>query len=368
MTRDSAGHQAGQVPRLSGARRWRVVRLSRPVVSLRLDLRTLAVMLAFGVVAAVALAASVALGEFPIGPGAVVRTLAGQGEPGHEFIVMDLRLPRAVVAFAVGAALGSAGTIFQGLTRNALAAPEIIGVAAGANLAAVVVIVVLPSTPIALLPVAAWGGALAATALVYRLAWRGGTSPIRLVLVGVGVTLIGHALVMAVVSSVDEIIHASQLVIFMAGSVYGTGWRELLALAPWLIVLVPLALGGARHLDALRLGDYTARGLGVHVERERLGLLVVAAALAGAAVAIAGPVGFVGLMAPHIARRLVGDAHAAVLPVAAMAGGTIVIAADTLARTLFAPVEIPVGVMTAIVGAPFFIVLLFRTASRAPGA
>ncbi|MQA86694.1 MAG: iron chelate uptake ABC transporter family permease subunit [Streptosporangiales bacterium] len=324
-------------------------------------------MLALGLVAAAALVASIALGEYPIGLREVVRALVGQGHPGHEFIVMDLRLPRAVVAFAVGAALGAAGAVFQGLTRNALAAPEIIGVAAGANLAAVIVIVVLPATPIALLPVAALAGALATTALVYRLAWHGGSSPIRLILVGVGVTLVGHALVMAVVSSVDEIIHASQLVIFMAGSVYGKGWHELIALAPWIIVLLPLALGGARHLDALRLGDHPARGLGVHVERQRLTLLAIAAALAGAAVSTAGPVGFVGLMAPHIARRLVGAAYAAALPVAAMAGGTIVIAADTLARTLFAPVEIPVGVMTAIVGAPFFITLLFRAASRTPG-
>ncbi|MPZ63090.1 MAG: iron chelate uptake ABC transporter family permease subunit [Propionibacteriales bacterium] len=341
--------------------------MARPEISFRIELHTLWVLLAFGLVATVALVVSVAVGEFPISPAEVVRTVVGRGEPQHAFIVMELRLPRAIVAFAVGAALGAAGVVFQGLTRNGLAAPEIIGVAAGANLAAVVVIVILPDTPLALLPVAAMAGALVATALVYRLAWRGGTSPVRLILVGIAMTMIGHALVMAVVSTIDEVIHASQLVIFMAGSVYGKGWPELTALAPWILVLLPLAVGWARHLDVLRLGDHPARGLGAHVERERFALMAIAAGLAGAAVAIAGPVGFVGLMAPHIARRLVGAAHAAVLPVAAMAGGTIVILADALARTLFAPVEIPVGVMTAIVGAPFFLVLLFRITSHTPG-
>lgn len=365
MNRPTAGQPTRPLKDASGAG-WRAVRVARPAISFRLDLRTLRVMLAFGLVALAALVGSVAVGEYPIGPGTVARSLVGRAGPGHEFIVTELRLPRAIVAFAVGAALGTAGAVFQGLTRNALAAPEIIGVAAGANLAAVLVIVVLPDTPVALLPVAALGGALAATTLVYRLAWRGGTSPIRLVLVGIGITLIGHALVTAVIGSVDEMVHASQLVIFMAGSVYGKGWTELAALAPWLVILIPLALVHARHLDVLRLGDHPARGLGVHVERERLALLAIAAALAGAAVATAGPVGFVGLMAPHIARRLVGTAHAAVLPVAATAGGTVVIMADTLARTLFAPAEIPVGVMTALAGAPFFVVLLFRSSTPGP--
>lgn len=341
--------------------RWHAVRLERPPLSLRLDLRAAATVAALAVVAFGALVVTVGVGEFAISPPDVLAALLGRGESRHEFIVIDLRLPRVLVAFAVGTALAVSGAILQGITRNPLAAPEIVGVTAGANVAAVIVIVALPDTPIAYLSVAALAGALAAAALVYALAWRGGSSPVRVVLVGIGVTAVGYAIVTGVISSVDEIIHASQLVVFTAGSVFGKGWTELATLGALLLVLLPPALAGARRLDALRLGDDVASGLGARVERDRLALLVLAAALAASAVATAGPVSFVGLMAPHIARRLVGAAHAAVMPVAAMAGGTIVIAADALARTLFAPVDIPVGVMTAIVGAPYFVYLLYRT-------
>jgi iron complex transport system permease protein len=341
--------------------RWHAIRLERPPLSLRLDARAIAVAVALALVAFAALVVSVGVGEFTIAPLDVVRALAGKGEGRHEFIVTDLRLPRALVAFLVGMALAVSGTILQGLTRNPLAAPEIIGVTAGANVAAVIVIVVLPDTPIAYLSLAAFAGAIATSALVYALAWSGGSPPVRVVLVGVGITAVGYAFVTAVISSVDEIIHASQLVVFTAGSVYGTGWKELATLGPVVLVLAVLAMASARHLDALRLGDEVASGLGARVARRRLGLLALGAGLAAAAVATAGPVSFVGLMAPHIGRRLVGAAHLAVVPVAAMAGGTIVIVADALARTMFAPVDIPVGVMTAVVGAPYFIYLLYRT-------
>lgn len=347
--------------------RWRPLRWERPPVALRLDLHALAVALALGVVALAALVLTLGIGEYSIAPRDVALTLLGQGSPREEFIVTGLRLPRALVAFAVGAALAVAGVIFQGLARNPLAAPEILGVTAGANVAAVIVIVALPATPIVLLGAAAFAGALAATALVYALAWRGGTSPTRLVLIGIGVTAVGHAVVTGVIGTVDELIYASQLVVATTGSAYGTGWPELTWLLAALAVLLPLALAGARHLDALRLGDPLARGLGARVERERLQLVLVGTGLAAAAVAVAGPVGFVGLMAPHIARRLVGGAHASLMPVAAMAGGTIVIVADALARTLFAPIDVPVGVMTAVVGAPYLIALLMRSAP-APGA
>jgi len=316
-------------------------------------------------VAAATFVVGLGLGEFPIGPLEVLTTLAGQGEGGGSFVVLELRLPRALVALLVGIALGVAGALFQSLTRNDLAAPEIIGVAAGANVAAVVVLVALPSLPVAALPLAAFAGALGAVALVYALAWRGGTAPARLLLVGISITLVGQAVVTAVISSVDELIYASQLVVFRAGSVYGKGMDEVLALAPWVGVLVPAALLSWRQLDVLGLGDEVARGLGVRVERLRLGLLAMGAALAGAAVAVAGPVSFVGLMAPHIARRLAGPGHRAHLPLCALAGGTIVLVADTLARTAFAPADIPVGIVTAVVGVPYFVWLLARSRGEA---
>jgi len=297
-------------------------------VSLRVDLYAVAVGGGVALVALAALVATLGLGEFPIAPGDVLLTLVGQGTGSQEFIVVGLRLPRALVALTVGVALGASGAILQALTRNPLAAPEIIGVTAGANVAAVVVIVFAPAIPLALLPPAAFAGALATCAVVYALSWRGGSAPIRLILVGIAITAVGYAVVTAVISTVDEIIHASQLVVFTAGSVFATGWSELAALAPWVAVLLPLALAATRHLDALGLGDEVARALGARVERARLALVTLAAGLAGAAVAVAGPVSFVGLMAPHIARRLVGSAHASVLPISALVGGTVVIVAD----------------------------------------
>lgn len=320
--------------------------------------RTIAVLAGSAGLSLAALILTVGLGEYPVAPGDVLLALLGHGDPSSSFVVTELRLPRALVAFGVGAGLAASGVILQGLTRNALAAPELVGVSAGANTAAIVTIVVLPDLPVAVLPVCAFAGALGASALVYALAWRGGSSPTRLLLVGVAITTLGYAVVLGVISSVDDLIHASQLVTFIAGTVYGRGWTELATLLPWLIVLLPLALLSARDLDSFALGDETAGALGLRIERDRLRLLAMAAALAGVAVSIAGPVGFVGLMAPHAARRLVRGSHAAILTTAVMLGGCLVLISDALARTAFAPVDIPVGVVTAIVGAPYLLWLL----------
>ncbi len=326
--------------------------------------RSATALVGLSLLAGLALVVSLGMGEFPIGPADVVRSLAGAGGPREAFVVMELRLPRALLAFAVGAALATSGALLQGLTRNPLAAPEIVGVSAGANAAAVLVIVALPSVPVTLLPLAAFAGGIVASVVVYALAWERGSAPSRLLLVGIGVTTVSYAIVIGVISTVDELVHASQLVTYMAGSVYGKGWAELRALAPWLLLLLPLCLAGARHLDALSLGDPVARGLGVSIERARLGLLCVGTALAASAVAIAGPVGFVGLTGPHIARRLAGASHATLLPVALVTGGTMTIVADAVARTAFAPVDIPVGVVTAVVGAPYLAWLLSRGGRR----
>ena len=320
--------------------------------------RTVGVICASALLSLVALVLTVGLGEFPVAPGDVVLALLGQGEASSSFVVTELRLPRALVAFGVGAGLAASGVILQGLTRNALAAPELVGVSAGAHAAAVIVIVVFPGLPVGFLPICAFAGALGSSALVYALAWRGGTSSSRLLLIGVAITTLAYSIVLGVISSLDDLIHASQLVTFMAGTVYGRGWPELAALAPWLALLLPLAFLAARDLDALVLGDETAGALGVRIERTRLWLVATAAGLAGVAVAVAGPVGFVGLMAPHAARRLVGGAHVAVLATAVMLGGCLVLVADAIARTAFAPIDIPVGVLTAIVGAPYLVWLL----------
>lgn len=322
--------------------------------------RTPLALVTTALVGLVAFVVTLGLGEVAVAPVDVVRALLGERGTDGAFVVTELRLPRALVACCVGAGLAAAGVVLQGLTRNALAAPELVGVSAGAHAAAVVVIVLLPSLSVSALPACAFAGALATSALVYALSWRRGTSGSRLLLVGIAVTTVGYAVVLGVISTVDELIHASQLVTFMAGSVYGRGWPELGAVAPWLAVLLPLVALSIRDLNALALGDPVARGLGVRVEAARLRLLVLAAGLAGSAVAVAGPVGFVGLMSPHIARRLVGGAHGPLLATSVLLGATIMLVADALARLAFAPIDIPVGVVTAIVGAPYLLWLLVR--------
>lgn len=331
-------------------------------VSLRLGVRAALVFVALGLVAFAGVVVNVGVGEYPIPPLDVVRALFGveSGDGNYGFIVNVLRLPRALVAVLVGAALAVAGAILQGLTRNDLAAPDIVGVNAGAGLAAVTLIVAFPSVSAAYLPPVAFLGASAVAVLLYLLSWRGSSSPTRLILIGVGLGAVATALTTFMITFGD-IYQVSQALVWLTGSVYGRSWEQIFTLLPWLVVFMPLALLRFRHLNALTLGDDVATGLGTRVELERGLLVLCSVALAASAVATAGTIGFVGLMAPHIARRLVGPAHGGLLPVCAMTGGAIVVLADLIGRTLFAPVEIPCGIVTAVVGAPFFIYLLFRT-------
>lgn len=304
---------------------------------------------------------SIGYGEYPISAPDVIKTLLGlnTSNPDYNFVIYTLRLPRVITAFLVGIALAIAGTILQGLTRNPLAAPEIVGIEAGAGLAAVALIVLFPSTPISLLPIAAFMGAFIAAVLVYWLSWNGGSSPIRLILVGVGIGAVASAFTSLMITF-GNIYDVSQALVWLAGSVYGRTWEHIQALLPWLMILVPLALLWARELNPLNLGDDVARGLGSAVEWQRGFLLLISVALSGASVATAGTIGFVGLMAPHLARQLVGTSHEGLVPTAALTGGLLVVAADLLGRSLFAPIELPCGIVTAAVGAPYFLYLLYR--------
>lgn len=334
-------------------------------LSLRVDLWALVVLGALGLAALAGLILNVGSGQYRIPPLDVVRTILGMetGKSEYDFIVNTLRLPRALVAVMVGSALGVSGAILQGLVRNPLAAPEIVGVSAGAGLAAVSLIVVLPSASIALLPPAAFGGAFIIAVLLYLLAWRGGSSPMRMILIGVGLSAIAQALI-TVMIVFGDIRQVSQALVWLTGSVYGSSWGHIWTFLPWLLLFLPLAFLSSRHLNALELGDEIATGLGSRVEWRRAVLLLSSVALAASAVATAGTIGFVGLMAPHIARRLVGPAHGGLLPTAAMVGGVLVVAADFVGSTAFAPVQIPAGIVTAALGAPFFLYLLYRERNK----
>ena len=340
---------------------WLVLRSKQVPLSIRVDRRVPAIVFVLAVISFAVLVLSVGYGEYPISPLSVIKTLLGfdTSNSDYGFVIYTLRLPRVITAFLVGMALAVAGTILQGLTRNPLAAPEIVGVVAGAGLAAVTLIVLFPAIPVSLLPIVAFAGALIAALLVYWLSWNGGSLPIRFILVGVGIEAIASAFTSLMITF-GNINDVSQALVWLAGSVYGRTWEHIQALLPWLIVLLPLALVSARELNTLNLGDEVARGLGSRVEWQRGLLLLISVALAGASVATAGTIGFVGLMAPHLARQLVGTSHESLIPTAALLGGLIVALADFLGRSLFAPIELPCGVVTAAVGAPYFLYLLYR--------
>lgn len=342
------------ITRQSPRRSARPTRSSMPVVLLGLVTVTLAVIVAH-----------VSYGEYPIAPLDVLRTVVGlpTANDDYGFIVNTLRLPRVLVAWLVGAAFALSGAILQTLTRNPLADPGIMGVSNGASLAVVSLIVLVPKISSWYLPLAAFAGASLIVLLIYILAWSGGHTPLRLILVGIGLGAITSAAT-TIMITFGEITQVTRALIWLVGSVYGRGWTEFWILFPLLAAIVPFGLLSARQLNALNLGNDVARGLGVAVDRRRTLLLLAAVALAAGAVATAGTIGFVGLIAPHMARRLVNPLHEYVLPVTMLLGGLIVPLADLVGRVLFTPIEIPCGVITAVIGAPFFLYLLYRRAAQ----
>ncbi len=342
---------------------WLVIRSD--AISFRIDRRVPLMLLCLTAVIVVAMVINVGRGEYPISPLDIIKTVLGldTGNPDHSFVINTLRLPRTLVAFMVGVALAISGTIFQGLTRNPLADPGIIGINAGASLAAVTVIVLFPSAPIYTLPLSAFVGALLMAVLIYSLAWNNGSSPILFILMGVGLSAIASAITSLMITF-GEIYNVSNALVWLAGSVYGRTWEQVFSFLPWLVIFIPMALTLARHLNALNLGDDVAKGLGTRVEWQRSLLVLVGVALAGAGVATAGMIGFVGLIAPHLGRQLVGTNHQGLIPTSALLGGFIVVAADLVGRTLFAPIEIPCGVVTAAIGAPYFLFLLIRNRKK----
>lgn len=310
----------------------------------------------------IALAGGLMFGAVPIGPGTLASVLAGGGDELARRVVLELRLPRLLVAGLVGAALAAGGVLLQGVVRNPLAAPEIVGTTSGASVAALGALLLLPDMPPALLPVAAFTGGVLAFAGVYAASWKRGLSPLRLALVGLGASAFLSAIVNTLVVAAG--LRVAQALTWLAGSTYARSWNELAPLVPWLAVLLPLAQLGAHRLDLLALGDDVPRTLGLRLERGRAALLALSVALTAAAVATVGTLSFVGLMAPHMARGLVGSAHRRRLPVAALLGALLVITADTVGRTAFAPRELPSGLLTAALGAPYFLLLLTRGTRR----
>ena len=340
------------------------VRLAAGPLSIRVRPLALTVSMALVAVVAVTIAVSVSVGDFPIPLAEVVPAILGFGNPDSDFIVRTLRLPRALTGALVGAAFGISGSIFQSLARNALASPDVIGITSGASTAAVAVIVWIGGSSIAI-STGALAGAFVTAGAIYALAYQRGVVGYRLVLVGIGVAAVLNALTSYLLTRA-QIFEAQRATIWLTGSLNGRSWDHVAPVAIALAALVPIAIALGRPLRLLEMGDDTARGLGVRVESSRRTLIAVAVALAAVATAAAGPVAFVALVAPQIARRLVPPGSATLVS-AALLAALLVLASDLVARRAFAPTELPVGVVTGIVGAPYLLWLLAR-ANRIGGA
>ncbi|MGE8078719.1 FecCD family ABC transporter permease [Peribacillus loiseleuriae] len=345
---------------------YRSFRILKGKVSFLIDKRATVVLTILLLLAAVIFLWSTGLGDMKISPLTVLKVLFGGGTDMEQLVIHDFRLPRIIVALMVGMSLAVAGGILQGMIRNPLASPDVLGITGGAAVAVVGFLAFFSDQNHALtvsikwMPLAAFAGAGIIALLVYFLAWKNGVSPIRLVLIGIGLSALMQALT-TLMMIVGPIYRASQANIWITGTVYGSNWANVVTLVPWTVTFLLIAFVMARNINVLELGDETATGVGGRVQRQRFLLLLISTALIGSSVAFAGGIGFVGLMAPHMARRLVGSAFGALLPVSAFIGGILVMLADLIGRTLFSPFEIPAGVFTAGIGAPYFIYLLFKT-------
>lgn len=327
-------------------------------ISGRTSARAVAVSAVLLAAVVVGLGWSVSVGDFPIPLGDVARELSGLGgSTDSDFIIRTLRLPRVLTGVLVGFAFGVSGQIFQRMVRNPLASPDILGLSSGAALGAVFSIVILGSGTISATGAALVGSACTVVA-IYLLAIKQGISSYRLVLVGIGITALLEAGVQYLLTRAS-LNDAQRATVWLTGSLNGRGWEFVRPLTLAVAVFVPIAVACTRHLRALELGDDTASALGVDLRRSKLGLTLSGAGLAAAATAAAGPVGFVALVAPQIARRLVGERAVGIIP-AGLVGAAVMVFADLLARRVFSPTELPVGVITAVVGAPYLLWLLAR--------
>ncbi|MDO3679469.1 FecCD family ABC transporter permease [Paenibacillus ehimensis] len=277
------------------------------------------------------------------------------GPPAHEKIVMNLRVPRVLVGMLTGACLAAAGALLQGVMKNPLADPGIIGVSAGGGLAAIMAMIVFPQLSY-LLPALAFLGALITSVVIYALAWNKGASPLKIILAGVAINALLGAVTNGLMVTYSDRVQA--VLPWLAGGLSGRSWHHLQFMAPYAITGLALSVLAIKPANLLLLGDDAAKLLGQKVEVQRLLLILLSSLLAGAAVSVAGLVGFVGLVVPHAIRLLAGEDYRFLLPLSIAGGAALVVLADTIARSWFDPIELPVGILLAGLGAPFFLFLL----------
>ncbi|MEI7027736.1 FecCD family ABC transporter permease [Paenibacillus sp. y28] len=310
---------------------------------------------------------SLVTGTIRLSPLAVLQTLFGYGTPDDGLVLFEYRLPRILVTMLAGLGLGLSGAILQGLSRNALADPGILGLHAGAAFGLIVFVSFFQTMkgPAALLiPLFTFTGGVLTAVLIVLLAYdrHKGVIPVRLLLTGIAIAAGFSAVSLFLSLRLDETTY-SFTSRWLAGSVWGRDWIHVLALLPWIALLAPYTFTQARALDVFAFGDDVAVGIGSPVRRKRLLLLAAAVALSSASVSMAGGIGFIGLVAPQLARRLVGPMHRHLLPIAGLIGVVILVVSDTIGRSVFQPNAIPAGVIVASIGAPYFLYLLAKTKS-----
>ncbi|MFS0783266.1 FecCD family ABC transporter permease [Bacillus sp. 1P06AnD] len=297
-----------------------------------------------------------------------IKTLFGNGSPDDALTIFSFRLPRICMAILVGIGIAVSGAILQSISSNPLADPGILGINSGAGFAIVLYTFFIQGVvfsnswvSIFLMPFIALAGALLAAFVIYALAYKKGkVAPTRMLLVGIGINA-AFSSGITIFQLRMEPTDFTRTLVWLSGSIWGSTWTFVLALLPWILILIPIAFYKARSLDILSLNEMTAIGVGIDLTKERKKLLVLAVLLAGACVSVGGGITFLGLIAPHIAKKLVGSSHFRVLPLSALIGALLILISDTISRIVIAPAELPVGIILSIIGAPYFIYLLLKT-------
>lgn len=310
---------------------------------------------------------SLNMGVVKIAPLDVLKTFIGQGTDRQELVLFNFRLPSMVLALFVGAGLAVSGAILQGVTQNDLADPGILGINTGAGFAVILYIFFFQTSMamvtgfgIYILPLFALIGAFLAAFLVYALAWKKGVNPIRLILVGIGVNA-GFSAVLIIFQVKMNPQDFNQALVWLAGDLWMGNWNLVFVIVPPILLMIAWTIYRSRTLNVMNLGDSMSMGLGIPVEKARRTFLLLAVGLAGLSVAAGGGIAFLGLVAPHIARRIVGPGHQRMIPAAALIGAIFLVVADTIGKNIIAPAEIPVGIVVSIVSTPYFVYLLMKT-------
>jgi iron complex transport system permease protein len=309
---------------------------------------------------------SLNVGVIRISPMETIQTLFGFGTEENKLVLFEFRLPRMILAICIGAGLAVSGAILQSITRNELAEPGIVGINAGASLAVVMFIFLTGGTmetlsefSIFVLPFIAFIGATMAAFLIYIFAWKNGVTPMRLILVGIAINAIFSALLIVIQLGMENRDFMKALV-WISGSIWTANWKYVVAILPWILILIPFTIYKSRYLNILQLGDNLSIGLGLDVEKDRRKFILLSVALAGSSVAVGGGITFLGLVAPHIARKIVGPQHERFILTSALLGSLILLFADMIGRVIIMPSELPVGIVVSFLGAPYFLYLLMK--------